>query len=331
MKYLKVTLISILTVILSIGLLSAIAFWAAKTFYLTPEKLTSLIKQEVNERTNILFDCQSIELSYWDTWPTISIAVKEGKVKLPARTPHDSIKYVLSGTFKKATGSIQFTQFLKNKELNINNVQIYQPDIFYISGKKMLPILKKKPNRAKQKIHLQVNRIKVHEGSLSYLTKKGISWKISQAYAEAKGELGVPDKTFDLTVQIPQIYSDNNAFIPSQKLSLTLTSHCNTANKFQTVTLNDEFSLKGGKKPTYQVMPKDDCYMFTERGKDVNAEFVVNDFNVRAPVSKGQVVGRIEVYKDGVLYKTVEVISAEDVKKASRLDRLKWVSDGWSL
>lgn len=265
MKYLKVTLISILTVILSIGLLSAIAFWAAKTFYLTPEKLTSLIKQEVNERTNILFDCQSIELSYWDTWPAISIAVKEGKVKLPARTPHDSIKYVLSGTFKKATGSIQFTQFLKNKELNINNVQIYQPDIFYISGKKMLPILKKKPNRAKQKIHLQVNRIKVHEGSLSYLTKKGISWKISQAYAEAKGELGVPDKTFDLTVQIPQIYSDNNAFIPSQKLSLTLTSHCNTANKFQTVTLNDAtlmvndfpFSLDGtfhqtekGKAPT---------------------------------------------------------------------------------
>lgn len=99
----------------------------------------------------------------------------------------------------------------------------------------------------------------------------------------------------------------------------------------KTVTLNDEFSLKGGKKPTYQVMPKDDCYMFTERGKDVNAEFVVNDFNVRAPVSKGQVVGRIEVYKDGVLYKTVEVISAEDVKKASCLDRLKWVSDGWSL
>ena len=79
MKYLKVTLISIGTVVLGIGLLSAIAFWAAKTFYLTPEKLTSLIKQEVNERTNIVFDCQSIELSYWDTWPTLSIAVKDGK------------------------------------------------------------------------------------------------------------------------------------------------------------------------------------------------------------------------------------------------------------
>ena len=79
MKYLKVTLISILTVILGLGLLSVIAFVVAKTFYLTPEKLTNLIKQEVNEQTNILFDCQSIELSYWDTWPTISIAVKEGE------------------------------------------------------------------------------------------------------------------------------------------------------------------------------------------------------------------------------------------------------------
>ena len=142
MKYLKVTLISILTVILGLGLLSVIAFVVAKTFYLTPEKLTNL---EVNEQTNILFDCQSIELSYWDTWPTISIAVKEGKIKLPARTPHDSIKYVLSGTFKKATGSIQFTQFLKNRELSINNIQVYQPYIHCIGGKKMLPIVKKKP------------------------------------------------------------------------------------------------------------------------------------------------------------------------------------------
>lgn len=144
MKYLKVTLISILTVILGLGLLSVIAFVVAKTFYLTPEKLTNLIKQEVNEQTNILFDCQSIELSYWDTWPTISIAVKEGKVKLSAHTPNDSIKYVLSGTFKKATGSIQFTQFLTNRELSINNIQVYQPYIHCIGGKKMLPIVKKK-------------------------------------------------------------------------------------------------------------------------------------------------------------------------------------------
>lgn len=253
MKYLKVTLISILTVILGLGLLSVIAFVVAKTFYLTPEKLTNLIKQEVNEQTNILFDCQSIELSYWDTWPTISIAVKEGKIKLPARTPHDSIKYVLSGTFKKATGSIQFTQFLTNRELSINNIQIYQPHIHCIGGKKMLPIVKKKPNKGKQKVHLQVNKIKVYEGSLSYLTKKGTTWKVSQAYAEAKGELGMPDKEFDLTVQIPQIYSDNKAFIPNKNISLTLTSHCNAVNKFKSITLNDArlmvndfpFSLNG--------------------------------------------------------------------------------------
>ena len=265
MKYLKVTLISIGTVVLVIGLLYAIAFWTAKTFYLTPEKLTSLIKQEVNERTNIVFDCQSIELSYWDTWPTISIAVKDGEIKLPSRTPHDSIKYVLSGTFKKATGSIQLTQFLKNRELNINNVQIYQPNLRYIGGEKISPILKKKPNKAKQKVHLQVNKIKVHEGSLSYLTKKGSSWKISQTYAEAKGELGVPDKSFDLIVQISQIDSDNHAFFPNKKISLTLTAHCNTVNKFKSVALNDAklmindfpFSLNGtfhqtekGKAPT---------------------------------------------------------------------------------
>lgn len=99
----------------------------------------------------------------------------------------------------------------------------------------------------------------------------------------------------------------------------------------KTVTLNDDFVVKGGKKASYAVMPKDDCYIFSKRDEDVDTKFVVCDYGVKAPVSKGQVVGKIEVYRDGVLCKTVDVISAEDVKKASYIDRLKSVSDGWSL
>lgn len=99
----------------------------------------------------------------------------------------------------------------------------------------------------------------------------------------------------------------------------------------KTVTLNDDFVVKGGKKATYAVMPKDDCYIFSRRDQDVDAKFVVCDYGVKAPVSNGQIVGKIEVYRDGVIYKTVDVVSAEDVKKASYIDRLKSVSDGWSL
>lgn len=99
----------------------------------------------------------------------------------------------------------------------------------------------------------------------------------------------------------------------------------------KTVTLNDDFRLRGGKKETYSVMPKDDCFIFSERGAEADADFVVTDFGVKAPVSKGQVVGKIDVYRGGVLYKSVDVVSAEDVKRAGFGDRLKAVAEDWPL
>ena len=142
MKYLKITFISVFSIALGIVLLSAISFWAIKTFYLTPEQLTRLVKQELNERTNLQFDCQSIELSYWDTWPTVSISIKKGEVKLPTAESGDSVKYALSGTFERITSSLQLAGLLKNREININNIQVYEPEVCYVSCRLLLPIAK---------------------------------------------------------------------------------------------------------------------------------------------------------------------------------------------
>ena len=99
----------------------------------------------------------------------------------------------------------------------------------------------------------------------------------------------------------------------------------------KTITLNDEFVLSGGKKDSYSVMPADNCYIFSKKKQDCDVTFEVYDDRVHAPVKKGQVVGRIDVFKDGVLYRTVDVVSAEDVNKASLGDRFKRIADGWSL
>ncbi len=100
----------------------------------------------------------------------------------------------------------------------------------------------------------------------------------------------------------------------------------------RTVLLSDEFSLRGGKKQTYAVCPEDNCYLFTKKGDaDREITFNVTDYCVKAPVSKGQKVGKIEVYRDGVLYDTIGVVSAESVKRATYADRLKQVADEWSL
>ena len=98
-----------------------------------------------------------------------------------------------------------------------------------------------------------------------------------------------------------------------------------------TVTLNDQFVLRGGKKSSYLVVPAENCYIFGKTGEEHDVTFSVTDNRVKAPVAKGQTVGCIEVYVDGVLYKKIDAVSAEDVKRASYADRIKIVAEDWSL
>lgn len=125
--------------------------------------------------------------------------------------------------------------------------------------------------------------------------------------------------------------SDNRFKSATSLFDYGFNNYCNKIILDKTVTLNDDFALNGGKKSAYSVMPEADCYLFCKKGADCDVTFEVTDNKVKAPVAKGQIVGKIDVYREGVLYKSVNVVSAEDVKKASYADRLKAVADGWSL
>ncbi len=97
------------------------------------------------------------------------------------------------------------------------------------------------------------------------------------------------------------------------------------------VTLNDEFAVSGGKKQSFAVLPERNCYVFSAADKSPDVTYNIICEKVKAPVACGQVVGKIEVYKDGVLYDTVNVVSAEDVKKAGFDDYFVNISGNWAL
>ena len=97
------------------------------------------------------------------------------------------------------------------------------------------------------------------------------------------------------------------------------------------VTLNDEFEVIGGKKNSFAVCPERNCYVFSGVDKSPEVTHKITAYKVKAPVAKGQVVGQIEVYRDGVLCDTVNVVAAEDVKKASFGDYFKDIADNWAL
>ncbi|MBE7088173.1 MAG: D-alanyl-D-alanine carboxypeptidase [Clostridiales bacterium] len=95
--------------------------------------------------------------------------------------------------------------------------------------------------------------------------------------------------------------------------------------------LNDNFCAVMGRKESYCVAPEKNCSIFSAINEKINLSFNVIDDKVKAPILKGQVVGRIEVYKDNVLYETVNVVACENVDKATFADNLKKVAQNWCL
>lgn len=97
------------------------------------------------------------------------------------------------------------------------------------------------------------------------------------------------------------------------------------------ITLNDEFAVIGGKKTSFSVCPERNCYVFTAADKTPEVTHNIIAYKVKAPIAKGQAVGKIEIFKDGILYNTVDVISAEDVQKAGFGDYFVNIAGRWAL
>lgn len=97
------------------------------------------------------------------------------------------------------------------------------------------------------------------------------------------------------------------------------------------VTLNDEFAVSGGKKESFAVRPERNSYIFSKTDAAPGITHNVVAYEVKAPVVPDQIVGKIEVYKDGVLADTVNVVAAEAVGKASFCDRFIKIAGKWAL
>lgn len=97
------------------------------------------------------------------------------------------------------------------------------------------------------------------------------------------------------------------------------------------VNLKDEFGVSGGKKNCVSVYPERNCYAFTQINKEPEISYNVISYPVKAPIAKGQVIGKIEIYKDGIIYDTVDAVSGEDIKKAGFGDNFQNVAENWAI
>lgn len=97
------------------------------------------------------------------------------------------------------------------------------------------------------------------------------------------------------------------------------------------VTLNDEFVVRGGKKDSFSVRPERNSFVFSAVDKTPEITHNIVAYDVKAPVAIDSVVGKIEVFKDGILVDTVNIVAAESVERAGFSDYFKQIAENWSL
>ena len=86
-----------------------------------------------------------------------------------------------------------------------------------------------------------------------------------------------------------------------------------------------------GKEKQVAIYPERTIYAFTRRGEKANVGIEMQISKVNAPLQKGQKVGELVVFKDGVEIDRVALLTAEAVHEASFFDCLRQTARAWNM
>ncbi len=96
------------------------------------------------------------------------------------------------------------------------------------------------------------------------------------------------------------------------------------------VCLERTVEVQGGKTQNIAVYPERSAYSFAKKGEKANISLQIQLDKVKAPVEKGQKIGELLVFKDGIEADRIPLLSQDSVAKASVIDHFKRIAEGWN-
>ncbi|MXN92781.1 AsmA family protein [Flavobacterium sp. Sd200] len=121
-KLIKRIFITLLSVIVLLAIVIAIAL----NFVFTPERITPTVTQLLNENLNAKVSCESMELTFFSSFPHFGVKLKKGNVVTPSyhgRKP-DTLAH-----FDVCRASFNALKLYRKHDLVINNLTIINPGI----------------------------------------------------------------------------------------------------------------------------------------------------------------------------------------------------------
>ena len=95
--------------------------------------------------------------------------------------------------------------------------------------------------------------------------------------------------------------------------------------------LDEPISVSGGKEKMMMAYPARSVYVVSKRGEKNNVTVETFYSAVKAPVTKGEQIGELVVFKDGVEMDRVPLLASENIEKANFFDCLQDVAKGWNV
>ena len=96
--------------------------------------------------------------------------------------------------------------------------------------------------------------------------------------------------------------------------------------------LDVKVSVESGKKDVIEAIAERPLFIFSEKGTEhaIELNFIPLE-KVKAPVKKGEIIGKLIVYENNVEINSVNVIANEDVLEATFFDVINDIITDWSI
>ena len=229
-----------------------LCFAVLKWAVLRPEKLTPLVISNVNKAIDGKLSCKSIELTLFETFPHIGVALTDG-VLVSGVTP-DSV-LTESGTliagqdsliaFQKCIVSLRPLDYLFGGKITLGEVTIQRPVIrTFIDelGKGNWEIVQTEADSATQKDTelppIEIKRIEISDAEFTFRdVRKDIFCKIEKFFFASDGSLVKGATKFDIKSKSESLLFESPQYTLTNHMRLALAGQVAFSNNYNRIAL----------------------------------------------------------------------------------------------
>lgn len=238
----KILWITGATVLTLFFILPAVIFSIINWGILPPPKLTPIVTAEINKRIQGEFQCEKVELTFFNTYPHLGIRLNNGELLSGVVEEADSLL-----RFNELTLTVRPIDYLTKGILTIGDIRMDQPVFYgYLSpdGKAnwdILPDAAEKPETSEDSFAIppiDLQRVYITDGTFTYDDQQSeLYTRIDGFFLNLTGSLIQGGNTLEVETESKSIRFESPDYTLNNEMALHFKSGIELTDNFQTINL----------------------------------------------------------------------------------------------